>query len=183
MHGSTLMVTTECDQCKNRKKTQFKDYYQYTNCLKENYYCNKCKPTRAKITNLKKYGVDNPMKSNDIKDRLKKSVEQKYGVVHFSKTDQYKEKYKNTCLQRYGVDNTSKADSVKELISNLKFKEHNTLEKFRKLLSDQYEIIDYDIDRNFKIYHKKCNQESNIFIGGHYRLYGCGLRRWIWNRK
>lgn len=84
---------------------------------------------KVKKTCLSKYGVDNPSKSNIVKERIKnklyidgkwynKSDEfknkaketclKKYGVEHFSKTKQYHIKVKETSINRYGVDSYNK---------------------------------------------------------------------------
>jgi hypothetical protein len=116
MPGSSIKISSICDVCGSENLNSFKDYYVYTNGLTEKYYCNKCNKSKSKETCLKRYGVENPMQSNLIKDRLRKSVVDKYGVDHFSKTDIYKEKFKNTCLERYGVDNPFESDLIKEKI-------------------------------------------------------------------
>jgi hypothetical protein len=82
-----------------------------------------------------------------------------------SKTDEYKDKYKKTCIEKYGVDNASKSSVIKQIISEIKFKELNSIEKHRNMISDDYDILEYLPNRNFKILHRRCNSEFNIFIG------------------
>jgi hypothetical protein len=164
MSGSTCAITSVCDNCNKEKKTAFRDYYEYTYGLKEKYYCNKCNSIKRKETCIEKYGVDNPMQVDDIKNKLKDSLLDKYGVNHYSKTDEYKEKYKETCIEKYGVDNASKYQDVKELISDIKLKYHNSLDKYKELISDEYDIIEYNKDRNFTISHKRCSSNFDIFI-------------------
>jgi hypothetical protein len=165
MSGSTVIIHCKCDNCGIENKSQFREYYSYTSALKEKYYCNKCNKIKFKKTLLSKYGVDNPMKIYSVKQKLKNSLLDKYGVDHFSKTDEYKEKYKKTCNIRYGYDNASKHISVKKIISDKKFNQHNSIDKYRDLLTDDYHIIKYTNNRNFLIKHKSCNYESEIFIG------------------
>ena len=71
LYGSSINITTLCDNCKAEKITAFKDYYEYTNGLKENYYCKNCNNIKNKKTCLDRYGVDNPMKSDDIKNFIR----------------------------------------------------------------------------------------------------------------
>jgi hypothetical protein len=179
-YGSTIVIECGCDNCGIIKKMQFREYHSYTNGLLDKYFCISCKSIKSKNTCLEKYGFDNPMKSNIIKDILKKSLFDKYGVDHYSKTDEYKVKYKESCINKYGVDNASKSDSIKQLISNIKFKNLNSINKYKDILSDEYDIIEYNntgvniksrvsngigVNRNFRILHKKCNSEFEIFIG------------------
>jgi hypothetical protein len=178
--GSTFVINCKCDNCHLDKKMQFREYYTYTKGLIDPYYCQRCKVIKSIKTNIDKYGVDNPMKSESVKKILKESIMEKYGVDHFSKTEKYKEKYKETCLKKYGVDNASKSEEVKYNISDIKFKQNNSIEKYTTQLPKEYTIINYEIDshrdskrviegiginRNFKIYHEKCNSTFEIFIG------------------
>lgn len=74
-------------------------------------YCsNNCRYSDVKLKNkrkeslLKKYGVDNPMKSTNIQLKRKKNMLHKYGVEHHSKLKTIIEKKKKTCLEKYGVN-------------------------------------------------------------------------------
>ncbi len=163
--GSPIFIKCQCDGCQRELSMEFRFYYSYTNGVSDPYYCNSCKSIGSKETNLKKYGVDNPMKSDTIKNILKESIQRKYGVDHYSMTDEYKEKYKSTCMKKYGVDNASKSDVVKSLLSDIKFKELNSIDKNKNLISDNYEIISYSNQRIFKILHKDCGSKFDIFIG------------------
>lgn len=178
--GSTFIINCGCDKCFMEKKLPFREYYSNTKEFTEPYYCAKCKTIKYKNTCIEKYGVDNTMKVNSVKDSLKISLVDKYGVDHYSKTKEYKLKYKETCIGKYGVDNTSKSEEVKKEISNTKFKNSNSIEKYSKLLPVEYSIIKYCTDnslkstnvvsgigfnRNFKIYHDRCDSIFDIFIG------------------
>jgi len=88
-----------------------------------------------KKTWLSKYGVDNPSKSNEIKERIKNKLYKngkwyheteecrnkakltclkKYGVDHFSKTKKFHEKRIKTNIEKYGVDSYNKTIEYKE---------------------------------------------------------------------
>ena len=68
-------------------------------------YCEGCslkKATeRSKATLMKKYGVDNPGQSEEIKIKINESYIKNYGM-HPLKTDKVKSKRVNTCLEKYG---------------------------------------------------------------------------------
>lgn len=161
--GSTVIISCSCDNCLSEKKMLFKEYYSYTKGLTTEYYCNVCNKIKYKQTCLLKYGTENSMSSKQSKEKLKNSLLKKYGVDHYSKTDEYKKKYRETCIRKYGVDNASKSQYIKDLISNINFKKFNSIDKFKKLVGDEYIIREYLKNRNFKIYHNNCNSEFEIF--------------------
>ena len=101
-----------------------------TSCL------NKSETHKIKIkkTWLKKYGVDNPSKSDIIKNKIKSKVckngiwyvetdeckkktketsLKKYGVDSYSKLNEYHEKVKKTSIERYGFDSYNKTEKSK----------------------------------------------------------------------
>lgn len=118
MSGSTAIITSVCDNCFIEKRVEFRFYYEYTNGLEDKYYCNKCNKIKRKETCIKKWGVENPMQSNEVKDKLKNSLLDTYGVDHYSKTEEYKEKFKQTCLDKYGVENVFQSEKHKQKIKN-----------------------------------------------------------------
>jgi len=82
---------------------------------------------------LKKYGVDNVGKLEEIRKKGAQTCLKKYGVDSYSKTNNFKkktkqtwskknnselnrikEKKKQTCLKKYGVDNPSKSEIIKK---------------------------------------------------------------------
>jgi len=111
--------------CKNcNKETKF---ISFAKGYKE--YCTKCNNINGGIkareksikTCLEKYGVDHPLKTEEIKakkvkstaingkynnnpDKAKRTETSKYGCV-FQKTEKYINSRKNTCIQRYRVEN------------------------------------------------------------------------------
>jgi G:T-mismatch repair DNA endonuclease (very short patch repair protein) len=182
MPGSSYKIHTICDICNGETSNAFKDYYIYTNGLKEKFFCKKCNINKLKNTCLIKYGVDNPMKVDIFKENLKKSVNHKYGVDHYSMTDEYKSKYVNTCLTRYGKENTFQVSDFKDKskkTSNDKYgsdyfinlesvrketklkKENNTKNKYEDLLDSDFNIIGYESD-TFLMKHEKCGNEFLI---------------------
>jgi hypothetical protein len=119
MPGSAVMITSICSNCLSELKNAFKDYYNYTNGFKNNYYCNSCNHIKSKNTCLEKYGVENPMQLDSVKSILKESLLEKYGVDHYSKTDEFKIKFRETSLSKFGVDNPSKSDEIKDRIKEI----------------------------------------------------------------
>lgn len=94
-------------------------------------------------TNVLKYGVDNPLKSEEIIAKMHKTKLEKYGDATFTnrekaretcrknfgvdysfQAEEVKEKIKKTTLDKYGVENIFQLDSVKEKV------EKTNLEKY-----------------------------------------------------
>lgn len=86
-----------------------------------------CIQHSQEITFLETYGVTNPMKSNDVLEKLKKTNLIKFGVDNYFKSDKFKENYINpmtteigkanlklSMLKKYGVENPQQCDSIKE---------------------------------------------------------------------
>ena len=119
----------KCPICNNPVK--FLAFYVKTNKFIFSTCCSKECGTlfaisNGKKTNIAKYGVDNPSKLKQIKEKIKlshkKTVEEnaiinekrkqtcllKYGVDNINKLPQIKEKFKNTCLIKYGCTNPTK---------------------------------------------------------------------------
>ena len=63
-------------------------------------------------TCLEKYGVENAMYSNIIKDRMKNIFISKYGVENPFQSNIIKEKIKQTNLDRYGVEQPSQSKQI-----------------------------------------------------------------------
>ena len=114
--GSTIKITSICDNCGVEKAVNFRDYYESTNSLTEQYFCKKCNSIKRKKTCLDRFGTENPMQSDSVKQKLKSTFIEKYGVDHYSKTEEYKAQYKQTCLLNWEVDNASKSQKVKDKI-------------------------------------------------------------------
>jgi hypothetical protein len=117
--GSGYKIEALCNFCEKVYNTEWRKYLKIEN-KSEKHCCDskECINKKRKETLLKKWGVDNPMKSNEVKKKIEKSILDKWGVDHYSKTDEFKEKIKETSLDKWGVDHYSKTDEFKD-----KFKE------------------------------------------------------------
>jgi hypothetical protein len=73
---------------------------------------------RRRITNIERYGFENPMKSDKVKLNHKKSIINKYGVDNISKSMDVKIKKEKSMIDKYGVKFNSQREEVKEVISN-----------------------------------------------------------------
>jgi len=69
---------------------------------------------KRRETNLLKFGVDNPMKNNDIKLKSKESLLNKTGFEHALQNPSSLKKFKETCSKRFGFENPSKSELIKK---------------------------------------------------------------------
>lgn len=79
----------------------------FRSLLKTNGYCLGCSKIfgkeKIKQTCLDKYGVDNPLKSEIVREKGKIKCLEKYGVEFSSKCKEVRDKVKETNMSRYGV--------------------------------------------------------------------------------
>jgi hypothetical protein len=119
--------------------------------LKINAYCENCSKENGKVkiieTNMKKYGVDNPMKCEELKEKQKQTTIQKYGVEHNSQLEEIKIKKINTFLNHYGVTNNLKCPKVRNQI-----KETNLLKYGVENPQQNKEIRDKNYKTNMEKY-------------------------------
>jgi len=98
---------------KKSKKTNI-EKYGVDNPMKSDIIKNK-----VKKTNIEKYGVDNPMKSDIIKNKVKKTNIEKYGEGCYLRTDEFKIKSKKANIEKYGSDHHMKnGDIINKIIKN-----------------------------------------------------------------
>jgi len=116
MSGSSTKITSICSKCGTESSNTFKDYWIYTNGLVNKFYCIKCKGIKTEKTCLDKYGVSNPMKNDNVKNKIKQNNLDKYGVEHTLQLDFVKDKIKKTNIERYGFENPFSNDDIKEKI-------------------------------------------------------------------
>ena len=76
----------------------------------------KKRSAKAKETFLKKYGVDNPSKTIEVKAKIQKTNLERYGHECSAQSEVVKEKIKATNLKKYGVEYSFQAEVVKEKI-------------------------------------------------------------------
>jgi len=154
--GSNKIIVVKCDICGNERNLKYGYYIK--NILKnKKYYCNKCKFILTKETNLKKYGTEYSITSNDVQKKIKKTIKEKYGVENISQINSVKRKIKKTNLDKYGVDNPMKSDIIKQKKIDNIFKKYGVSNVFQmdsvkeKLKNTNLEKYgeEYNINSNF----------------------------------
>ena len=162
--GSHVEVKCKCDVCGCEIERAYKDYLYNHDYKDDMDFCKNCKTVKNRKTNLEKYGVDNPMKCEEVKETLKKSLEEKYGTYKISSLPEIREKIKHSCLEKYGVENVTQSEEMKE-----KTRKTN-LEKYGVESSLQLQVTREKMKEYFNTHSdemKKKREDTNI------KKYGC----------
>jgi hypothetical protein len=96
---SRVKIKIKCSCCGEEKDMTYTKYMD--NVERQGFYtCRKCSSIKKKITFKNNYGVDNPMKDENIKKKGKETKKNKYGDENYNN----QEKHKETNLKKYGVE-------------------------------------------------------------------------------
>ena len=87
--GSHYKIKCQCDGCGIVKEVIFKNYIKYDNIWGE-YYCRKCSEFKRKKTLMDNFGVNYPIQSKKIFNKMKNTILERHGVENISK--KYKQK-------------------------------------------------------------------------------------------
>lgn len=96
---------------------------------------------KRKDTNIKKYGVDNPLKNKDIVEKRTSTIFEKYGVNNVSQLDDIKNRKLLSSLEKYGTEYVFQSDEVKD--------------KIKKTLLEKYNVDNIAKSEYFQILKKK----------------------------
>lgn len=77
---------------------------------------NKCNNLLREKTNLERFGVSNPFKSEEKKEKIRQTNLKKYGTTHRLKNKDEVNKQKKNNLLKYGTETPFQLDEVKEKI-------------------------------------------------------------------
>lgn len=135
--GSNVKVKVRCDICEEVILRPYEHYIeQHIDGLDT---CNRCKSIKSKKTCIKKYGVENPMQCEEIKQRgIQTSLDKygvefpmqtsavqekrqmstlhKYGVLYPAQSEEVMAKMKQTTYERYGVEYASQSEEIKNKV-------------------------------------------------------------------
>lgn len=144
------------NKCSNKSEiTNNKRRLNYTDDFKRRITENREK------TLISRYGVDNPMKIKEVRNKLVETNVEKYGVNCVFKSEEIKEKIKETNVKKYGVDHLSKIEDYHKgkTLNMIETVNKNTIKKISKKLSiniDDIEMCDDQIKiKNYCNKHKK----------------------------
>lgn len=110
---SKQKVKVKCDICNTEYEINYSNYLINIKNDGE-YHCKKCFNVRLKKTNLKVYGVEYALQSDEVKGKQVRTNIEKYGVPYVAQSDKIKAKIKKTCTDRYGEDSFMKTESFRK---------------------------------------------------------------------
>ena len=101
---SRALVDIQCDICGEIKTVP---YVVYTKSISNRgyYTCQKCKYSKAKITNMEKYGVESPSQLEEVQNKMKETWLRRYGYENPGQAPEIKKKILEVNRAKYGVDN------------------------------------------------------------------------------
>lgn len=135
---SNIYIDVLCDMCKEKiMSVRYADYNRVVNKT-GSYTCKDCSYIKMNLTSIvrygdiyvktdefkqkrkktciDKYGVESPLQNEKIKENVRNTHLKKYGYLAASQVPMFKEKIKSTTFKHYGVDCASKSKEIKEKI-------------------------------------------------------------------
>ena len=144
--GSEYPVEYECDICHRKIKISMYDYRNKNKSCGMD-CCTDCKKEAMKATNLDKFGCENPMQSDEIKNKVKLTMLEKYGEDNAMKVKDTQDKAKETNLKKYGVENCLMSKDIQDKVKKTLIEKYGVeytfqspaiLEKARKTNLEKY---------------------------------------------
>lgn len=180
--GSHVKVKCLCDICGCSIERAYKDYlynHDYENNMD---CCNNCKIVKFKNTSLKRYGTDSPMRCDEVKENLKKSLEENYGTYKISSLPEIREKIKHSCLEKYGVENSLQLPKTRE-----KMKEYydahkdEIIEKRMNTLSKNGEI--HTSSQQIAVYKMLKERYKNVELNYVFGKFSLDVALFVYDKK
>jgi hypothetical protein len=101
------------------------DFYQFPMDHVKGYSgCKECSKIKSTQTNLKKYGVENPFQSEEIKQKIKATNLEKYGVENPSQSPEIHQKKIETSLKNYGCEYPTQSKIIREKSKQTNFNKY-----------------------------------------------------------
>ena len=105
------IIKEKCLNCDDLCNKNFRSFIN-TGC-----YCKKhmtqISITKAKATNLERYGFECSLQSEDVKTKIKATNMERLGVEYPTQSEDVRNKGKVTCLKKYGVEYPTQSKDVK----------------------------------------------------------------------
>ena len=165
----SLSKVFKCKLCNKNIVFNYKHGYQpFCNVKCQVQYFWNSKDTRQnRVQNsLKKYGVEHYSKTQEFKDRFKKTCLQHFGEITNLKTIENKEKSKQTCLNKYGTEYYTQTQESKDRIKQTSLNKYGVehpsqskivKDKITKTILKKYGVTRYAKTKEFKNKAKQTN--------------------------
>ena len=119
-------------------------------CGKCNYNAYPEKKEKSKQTCLEKYGVKNPLSSEEIREKSEQTCLEKYGtkIANQFSTKEAKQKYEQQCLEKFGVKNAGQSKEAKDKRKQTMLNKYGVEHNFQLLAGSKHskEIWDKNYD-------------------------------------
>lgn len=136
-----------------------------------------CKTCKSKETSLKRYGVENPSQSQEVKDKVKDSNLKKYGVGNVSKLDSVRNRIsESTKLFWKSLPEEVKSNRLENLSLKMKVYWDSLSEEERQAISEKFSAINKETwdkatleikerhSLNIKAYWDSLTSEDLVFV-------------------
>jgi len=140
---SNTTIKVKCDYCSKENELKMKNYSKY-GYYDGDYLCKSCK---TKKNNLEKYNVENVFQLDEIKEKIKNTINEKYNVDYISQSEIIKEKIVKTNIENYGYKSHLSSDIIKN--------------KIKETLKDKYNVDNISKVENIKIKKKETSLLNN----------------------
>lgn len=108
-------IEVYCDICGSLNKVK---YQNYQNSIKFDgkFYCmkNKCAYKKLKLSNNKKYNVENVFQLDSVKEQIIITNNEKYDCDNPQQNKEIKERTEQTCIKKYGFRNPFQNEDIKK---------------------------------------------------------------------
>lgn len=142
----------------NKSKQTFLKKYGVDNPLKS-----KTIQEKIKNTNIEKYGFDNARKNPEIGKKIIETNLNRYGHAHYSQTESFKQSIKNTSLEKFGVDHYLKSDVTKRKIKQTLLQRYGVDNPMKNMVINKK--AKETNCKKYGVHHvlqSKCFQEKNV---------------------
>ena len=102
--------------CSKQKIVRIADGWKFCNSIGKCECSMKNFQEKSKISNMKKFGVENAAQSSEIKQKMRDTCMERYGVEYTGALESRKLKAEQTNILRYGVSNVFESEEIKERI-------------------------------------------------------------------
>jgi hypothetical protein len=124
-------VKCECDYCGVVNDITISNYF--IQIEKHGIYsCHGCHFNKSEITFKEKYGVENPMMLEKVKEKVKQTNLEKYGSEYAITSDIIRDKIKETNLEKYGNEYSIASDIVRNKIKETNLNKYGVESIFDK---------------------------------------------------
>lgn len=149
---SNVKIDVICDCCGEIiYDVIYEDYCKRIEIFGE-YVCRKCKTVHYKESCLKTYGVDNPAKLKEVRNRMMETSLQRYGTIYPLQSKEIKEKQRQTVRNTYGVDCVSQLSEVREKTAHTLYKNGTTPTSRQQLyIFNLYQLVYPNVQLNYPI--------------------------------